>query len=114
MRPHKRLRTAAIGMRSREIALRRGMAVTRSARLLTLAAAAGLLSLPGLTQATARDLPTTDPSTAGLSSDGLDRMNAAIVKAATDRKIPGGVLLIARHGRVAHLSTFGFADRDAR
>lgn len=90
------------------------MAVTRSARLLTLAAAVGLLSLPGLTQATARDLPATDPSTAGLSSDGLDRMEAAIVKAATDRKIPGGVLLIARHGRVAHLSTFGFADRDAR
>jgi CubicO group peptidase (beta-lactamase class C family) len=64
--------------------------------------------------AAARDLPTVDPQAAGLSREGIARLDAGIARAAASHKLPGGVVLIARKGRVAHLSTFGVADRDTR
>jgi CubicO group peptidase (beta-lactamase class C family) len=62
----------------------------------------------------ARDLPAVDPAAAGLSNERLERLDAAIAKAAAERNIPGGVVLITRQGAIAHLSSFGLADRDSR
>lgn len=88
--------------------------MTKSIRFFTLAAAVGMLSMACLPHATAKDLPTIDPNTAGLSSDGLARLDAAMLKAAADREIPGGVVLVGRRGGIAHLSNFGMADRDTQ
>src|SRR5690606_39688841 len=73
-----------------------------------------MLSMACLPHATAKDLPTIDPNTAGLSSDGLARLDASMLRAAADREIPGGVVLVGRRGGIAHLSNFGMADRDTQ
>jgi len=80
---------------------------------LLLAAAATLLALPS-SHALARDLPPVDARTAGFSSEGLARLDAGIVAAIGKHNIPGAVVLIARHGRVAHFASFGVSDRDTR
>lgn len=48
---------------------------------------------------------------AGISAERLDLLDKAIARTAAERNIPGGVVLIARKGGVAHLSSFGLADR---
>jgi CubicO group peptidase (beta-lactamase class C family) len=74
-------------------------------------AAAGCLLGTSLAPAFARDLATVDAEAAGLSSERLARLDAAIARLAAERNVPGGVVLIARKGGVAHLSSFGLADR---
>ncbi len=89
------------------------MVVRTRSKWLTLAVA-GLLLGSGSGPAAAKDLPAADPSAAGLSREGLGRLDAGIARAAGNHNIPGGVVLIVRNGRVAHLSTFGVSDRDTR
>ena len=53
------------------------------------------------------------PEEVGLSSERLERLSAAF-KAGIDKgEIPGAVVLIARKGKIAYLSAFGFRDREA-
>jgi len=66
------------------------------------------------TGATAKDLPTVAPEAAGLSTEALARLDAALARAAESRNIPGAVVLIARKGEVAHMTAFGVSDRDSR
>jgi CubicO group peptidase (beta-lactamase class C family) len=63
--------------------------------------------------ALAQDLARAAPEEVGLSSERLERLSAAF-KAGVDRgEIPGAVVLIARRGKVAYFSSFGFRDREA-
>lgn len=89
------------------------MPVRLHARLAVLAAAANLIG-GGVQSAAAKDLPKVDPLEAGFSQGGLERLDAGIAKAADAHNIPGGVVLIARDGRIAHFSSFGVSDRDTR
>jgi len=89
------------------------MTVRPSRKLLT-AFAAGFLLAASPPLASARELPAVDPAAAGLSAEGLARLDAALAKAAAERNIPGGVVLITRKGGVAHLTSFGLADRESR
>ncbi|OJU59523.1 MAG: hypothetical protein BGO08_00620 [Altererythrobacter sp. 66-12] len=68
----------------------------------------------GLYPAAAKDLPSIDPVAAGLSKDGLARLDTGIAAAAAKHEIPGGVVLIARQGRIAHFVSFGVSDRDTQ
>lgn len=68
----------------------------------------------GLYPAVAKDLPSIDPVAAGLSKDGLARLDTGIAAAAAKHEIPGGVVLIARQGRIAHFVSFGVSDRDTQ
>jgi CubicO group peptidase (beta-lactamase class C family) len=77
-------------------------------------AAAGCLLASGLGPVAARDLPTIDPAEAGLSKDGLARLDAGAVAVTEKHGIPGGVVLIARKGGVAHFTSFGVSDRDTQ
>jgi CubicO group peptidase (beta-lactamase class C family) len=58
-------------------------------------------------------LPRAEPESLGLSPDGLrriaDTLNADIEKG----KIPGAVLLIARHGKIGYFKAFGDQDHEA-
>ena len=57
-------------------------------------------------------LVTATPEEVGLSSAGLDRIDA-IVQAEIDAgTIPGAVTLVARHGRVCHVKAMGMLDID--
>ena len=99
--------------------LTRGAAPTPAERLpgaanptrlasLTLAASLTL----GTATALAQGPPTADPSAVGLSAERLGRVDALIEGAIADDQIAGAVALIARDGRVAHLSAYGMADID--
>lgn len=55
-------------------------------------------------------LPMTSPEDVGLSSERLNRVDAVIQKAIDEEQIAGVVALIARHGKVAYLKSFGKAD----
>jgi len=68
----------------------------------------------GLYPVAAKDLPSIDPVAAGLSKDGLARLDTGIAAAAAKHEIPGGVVLIARQGRIAHFVSFGVSDRDTQ
>jgi CubicO group peptidase (beta-lactamase class C family) len=50
----------------------------------------------------------------GLSSERLERIANAIQKSVDDKRIAGGVALVARHGKVAYLKAVGDADREAK
>jgi CubicO group peptidase (beta-lactamase class C family) len=70
---------------------------------------ASALVLPD--SAFARDLPTVAPAKAGLSEEGLARLDAAMERHVRDRRVPGAVVLIARKGAVVHLRSYGVSDR---
>src|SRR5262245_42715999 len=72
------------------------------------------LTLALVKSALAQDLARAKtPEEVGLSSERLERLSAAF-KAGVDKgEIPGAVVLIARKGKVAYFSAFGFRDREA-
>ncbi len=50
------------------------------------------------------------PESVGLNPDGLARLDQHIAKYIDANEIPGGLALVARQGRIAHLSVQGLAD----
>jgi len=62
----------------------------------------------------AQGLPTARPEDVGLSGTRLERLTAALDAYVERRLLPGGVLLVARDGRVAYQRAFGFRDLEAR
>lgn len=79
-------------------------------RLLWLAAIAGAL-LSGA--AAARELPSADPASVGLSAERLERVTRAIAAAVNDGEVAGAVALIQRRGQIAYIESFGMADFEA-
>lgn len=77
-------------------------------RSLTALLAPALLLLASVVQAA--DLPRTAPEVVGLSPERLGRITTALEQAVRDQTIPGAVLLIARHGKVAYLHSVGERD----
>lgn len=57
---------------------------------------------------------TVAPQEVGLSSERLERIASAIQKSVDDKRIAGGVVLVARHGKIAYLKAVGMADREAK
>ena len=53
------------------------------------------------------------PEAAGLSPQGLKEVSAHFQSAVERKEIPGAVVLIARHGKIAYFEAFGYRDRDA-
>ena len=72
-----------------------------------LALAGGML--PG-TPVLAQPLPTAKPEEVGLSSERLGRIGDLIKADIAAGAMPGAVLLVARHGKVAYLQSFGRRD----
>ncbi len=64
-----------------------------------------------LSQSTfAGDLERAIPEDVGLSSERLERLSNMLSTYVEDDKLPGGVALVARHGKVAYLESFGHRD----
>ena len=77
------------------------------ARILLLAA---LFTISTAVTAFAQSLPGTKPEQVGLSSERLQRL-MDVIKADVDKRvIPGAVVLVARHGKVALFETVGVRD----
>lgn len=59
-------------------------------------------------------LPEATPEDVGMSSERLDRLDAAMQKAVDSGELPGVVVLIARDGRLAYAKSFGWQDKDKK
>lgn len=53
------------------------------------------------------------PETVGMSSERLARLDKVLKQYTDEKKIPGSVALIARHGKVCFLKTYGMSDIEA-
>lgn len=62
----------------------------------------------------AQGLPTANPEDVGLSSERLGRVTEMLRTNAAKGEIPGAVLLIGRHGKVAYFESVGFLDPQSR
>lgn len=62
---------------------------------------------------TAQPLPTATPESVGISSERLGRIKVAMDREVEKGNMPGGVLAIARHGKLAYYESFGYLDREA-
>ena len=88
-------------------------------RLAALLLSLGLLACTPASQPTASPAPAeaalsrVAPEAVGLSSERLERLSAAMQGLVDDGRLAGITTLIARHGKVAHLRTFGAQDMEA-
>ena len=56
------------------------------------------------------ELPMVAPEAVGLSTERLSRIDKVMEMHVAQQKIAGGVTLLARHGKIAHLGTYGMMD----
>lgn len=61
-----------------------------------------------------KELRPSQPEGVGISSVRLKRLSAVLNQYAADEKLPGGVALIARRGKIVYRESFGQRDREAR
>ena len=61
----------------------------------------------------ARDLAPTQAEDVGMSTARLQRVDAVLNQYVIDGKLPGGVVLVARRGKVAYRKAFGLRDIEA-
>src|SRR5262247_4589372 len=77
------------------------------ARILLLAA---LFTISTAVAAFAQSLPSAKPEQVGLSSERLQKITEVLKADVDKRVIPGAVVLVARHGKVAFFETVGVRD----
>jgi CubicO group peptidase (beta-lactamase class C family) len=68
------------------------------------------VSLLGAVPAAAQELPRGEPQELGFSPERLEHITSVLGDDAGGGKIPGAVLLIARHGRIAYFEAVGMLD----
>lgn len=56
------------------------------------------------------EIPTASPAEVGLSAEKLGKVDAAMEELVAQKQIPGGIVMIARHGKIAHFGTYGMRD----
>ena len=71
----------------------------------------GLLATPAIARPAAKNLPAADAEDVGMSSERLGRLSAALDGYAERDELAGGVVLVARRGRVVLHHAFGERDR---
>ncbi len=54
-----------------------------------------------------------DPADVGLDAGRLDRLDAHLARYVDDDKLPGWLVAVSRHGRLAHVSAYGHRDVEA-
>jgi CubicO group peptidase (beta-lactamase class C family) len=58
-------------------------------------------------QAVSIQLPSSPPAAVGMSADRLARIDQVIAASIAKKELPGAVVLVARHGRVAWRKAYG-------
>ena len=81
------------------------MHTTRNILAPALLLAAGAFVTPSLAQV--RELPRARAEAVGMSTERLARISATLAADVDSRKIPGAVVLVARHGKVVLYEAFG-------
>ena len=62
----------------------------------------------------ARELSKATPESVGLSSERLERINTYMEDQIAKGELVGAVTVVLRHGKIAHIGTHGFADREKK
>ena len=78
--------------------------------VLALGLASAALLAPAYAQV--KDLPRAKPEAVGMSSERLARITATLAADVEAKKLPGAILLVARHGKVVQFDTVGKIDAD--
>src|SRR3954470_12567689 len=65
-------------------------------------------------QALGEDLPRAEPENVGLSAVTMAGLKPALQALVDEGKIPGGIAMTVRHGKVADVTTFGYRDVQAQ
>lgn len=85
--------------------------MNRSRRFVVVRAAqAMLIALLLISFVAAQDLPRAKPAEVGLSAERLERIMTMLKEDTSKSVVPGAVLLVARHGKVAWFETAGVLD----
>jgi CubicO group peptidase (beta-lactamase class C family) len=74
---------------------------------------AALILVPALSLLDGQGLPPVKPEDAGLSIERLQRLTTAFQDYVREGRLPGAVILLRRHGKVAYLQAFGQRDRES-
>lgn len=61
----------------------------------------------------AQTIPVVKPEAVGLSSERLNRLDRVLKQYTDEKKVPGAVALIARHGKICYLKSYGKSDIEA-
>jgi len=85
-----------------------------NARLRVVSAAAVALFVSLLALRPAAETATAKPEDVGLSSERLGRITEMMKRHIAAGEISGGVTLVARHGRIAHLEAAGVTDIESK
>ncbi len=59
------------------------------------------------------ELPIATPAEVGMSAEKLAKVDAAMDELVGQKRIPGGIVMIARHGKVVHFKAYGYRDVEA-
>ncbi|MER5185235.1 serine hydrolase domain-containing protein [Streptomyces sp. NPDC002896] len=54
-----------------------------------------------------------EPAEAGLDAEALERLDRHLARLVDEGRLPGFLVMLARHGKVAHLTTYGCRNREA-
>src|SRR5690348_13933014 len=76
-------------------------------RLAVLVASVLLISPPA---ARAGELPRAEPEAVGLSAGKMAELEPSLQRLVDEGKVPGGVALVVRYGKVACVATFGYRE----
>src|SRR2546422_540810 len=61
----------------------------------------------------AGELPVVKPEAVGLSSQKLAKVDETMDQLIKEKKLAGGIVSIARHGKIAHQKSYGLMDIEA-
>ncbi len=64
--------------------------------------------------AVAKELPTAKPEQVGMSSAGLEKVDAAMNQLVRDKKLAGAIVMVARRGKVVHFKPYGLMDLEKK
>ncbi len=60
--------------------------------------------------ATAKEIPTAKPADVGMSAEKLARADEAVHALVKEKRLAGGVVMVARRGKIAHFQSYGLMD----
>ena len=60
------------------------------------------------------ELPTVNPAEVGLSGQALTKVDAKMEELIKEQRLAGGIVVIARKGKIAHFKPYGLRDREAK
>ncbi|PHR96624.1 MAG: serine hydrolase [Blastopirellula sp.] len=72
-----------------------------------------LLSISVPYSASAAEIPSVSPESVGMSATKLAEINKVMDKLVADKRLAGGIVLIAKDGKIVHRSTHGLMDIEA-